>query len=163
MTTHRQIMINIATAVRDSAEVLDYCKEAFGKGLDIHVGAYPAAIPDTKDAPFLWIFAEPVDNDDIKADEIFTVHGVLGCCLLGENGEKKICEVVTERTDLQNGLTINGGNLVIEELRDLCLSVIRNAPGGAIVNAIRRTENDLSHFPLEWAEFEVDYLEPAAL
>lgn len=42
-------------------------------------------------------------------------------------------------------------------------SVVRNAGAGAIVNRIRREENDISHFPLEWATFYVEYLEPVSL
>lgn len=40
MISHRQIMNNAAIAVRDSADVLSYCQENFGRGIDINVGAY---------------------------------------------------------------------------------------------------------------------------
>lgn len=40
MTFHRQIMNNAATAVADSADVLSYCQQNFGRGIDINVGAY---------------------------------------------------------------------------------------------------------------------------
>jgi hypothetical protein len=60
-------------------------------------------------------------------------------------------------------LTLNGGNAIVEELRDICMYVVRNAGAGAIVNRIRREENDISHFPLEWATFFVEYLEPESL
>lgn len=55
MTFHRQIMTNAAEAVADSAEVLDFCVEHFGRGLDINVGAYAQCIPTEDDSPFLWI------------------------------------------------------------------------------------------------------------
>ena len=38
------------------------------------------------------------------------------------------------------------------------LGVIRNAKAGARVMRIRRQETDMAHFPLEWAEFFVEYI-----
>ena len=70
---------------------------------------------------------------------------------------------VTDRTESQNGLTLNGGNAIVEALRDLIMQVVRNAKAGARVVAMRRTENDIAHFPLEWAEFFVDYFEAESL
>lgn len=43
------------------------------------------------------------------------------------------------------------------------MDVVRNAKAGARVVAMRRVENDIAHFPLEWAEFFVDYFEMEAL
>lgn len=60
-------------------------------------------------------------------------------------------------------MTINGTNAVIEELRDIIAGVVRNARAGARVVAMRREENDLGHFPLEWSTFYVDYFEEEAL
>ena len=51
----------------------------------------------------------------------------------------------------------------MEGLRDLIIGVVRNANAGAIVNRMRREESDISHFPLEWAVFYVEYLEPEDL
>ena len=51
----------------------------------------------------------------------------------------------------------------MEDLRDIIMRIVRNAHAGAIVNRIRREENDISHFPLEWAVFYVEYLEPESL
>ena len=163
MTLHRQIMVNMGTAVRDSAPVLSFAVQHFGKGVAVNVGAYAAGIPSESDAPFLWLFAEATDNELLNADETFTVHGVVGACLRGENGEKKISNAVTERTSSANGLRVNGGNAVIEELRDLVLRAILNTGVGAIPDRVRQVENDISHFPLEWAEFEIDYREFRAL
>ena len=163
MTAHRQLMVNMGTAARDSAAVLEFAVQNFGRGLAVNVGAYAAGLPSEKDTPFLWLFAEPTDNEVVNADETFTVHGVVGCCVLGPDGEKKITNLVTERTAAANGLTVNGGNAIVEELRDLILKAILGGGVGAIPERVRLVENDISHFPLDWAEFEIDYREFRAL
>lgn len=162
MTSHRSIINNAATAVYNSADIRDFCIANFGRGLAVHVGAYAAAIPDEKDSPFLWIV--PVEeNEAIKEDDLFSVRFVVGGCVRGPGGEKVIENVVAERTATTNGLTLNGGNAVIEDLRDICMYVVRNAGAGAIPNRIRREEADIEHFPLSWAVFYVEYLEPVSL
>lgn len=162
MTSHRQILVNVATAVKNSDAVKDYCVANFGRGLAINVGAYAAAFPSENESPFLWI--TPVEeNEAIKEDDLFTARFVVGGCVKGAAGEKVISDVIAERTATANGLTVNGGNAVVETLRDKILAVVRNAGAGAIVNRIRREENDIAHFPLEWATFYVEYLEPEAL
>lgn len=55
MISHRTIMNNAAIAVRDSNDVLAYCQQHFGRGIDINVGAYAQGIPSAEDSPFLWI------------------------------------------------------------------------------------------------------------
>ena len=107
-------MNNAATAVRDSAEVLAFCKENFGRGLDINVGAYAQGIPDVKDSPFLWIQPKE-ENEAVNQDSVFSVRMTVGGCVLGEDGEKVITNRVTERTENQNGLALNGGNAKVEE------------------------------------------------
>lgn len=163
MTAHRQLMVNMGTAASDSAPVLEFAVQNFGRGLAVNVGAYAAGLPSEKDTPFLWLFAEPTDNEVVNADETFTVHGVVGCCVLGPDGEKKITNEATERTTAANGLTVNGGNAIVEELRDLILKAILGGGVGAIPERVRIVENDISHFPLDWAEFEIDYREFRAL
>lgn len=162
MISHRQIMNNAATAVRDSTDVLDYCKNNFGRGIDINVGAYAQGIPSAEDSPFLWI--QPKEqNEAVNQDETFTVRFTVGGCVKGESGEKVIMNRITPRTSDQNGLTLNGGNAIVENLRDIIMEVVRNAKAGARVVAMRRVENDIAHFPLEWAEFFVDYFEAESL
>lgn len=162
MTSHRTIINNAATAVYNSVDIRDFCIANFGRGLAVHVGAYAAAIPGEKDSPFLWI--TPVEeNEAIKEDDLFSVRFVVGGCVRGTGGERVIENIVTPRTDSANGLTLNGGNAIVEDLRDLCMYVVRNAGAGAIVNRIRREENDIEHFPLSWATFYVEYLEPVSL
>lgn len=155
-------MNNAATAVCNSADVLNYCIQHFGRGLDVHVGAYAQAVPGEKDAPFLWISPKD-ENEALKEDDLFSVAFIVGGLVKGENGEKVIENVVTPRTASANGLTLNGGNAIVEDLRDIIMRIVRNAHAGAIVNRIRREENDISHFPLEWAVFYVEYLEPESL
>lgn len=162
MTAHRQIMNNIATAIAQSEAVRDYCVEHFGRGLAVHVGAYAAAVPGEKDAPFCWITPQE-DNEATKEDDLFTVRIVIGGLVKGPGGEKVINNVVIERTNAANGLTLNGGNAIVEELRDMILVLVRNAHAGAIVNRIRREENDIAHFPLEWATMYIEYLEPDSM
>ena len=162
MTAHRQIMNNAATAIANSEAVRDFCVSNFGRGLAVHVGAYAAAVPSEKDAPFCWL--TPLEeNEATKDDDLFTIRVVIGGLVKGEGGEKVITNVVIPRTETANGLTLNGGNATVEELRDLILVLVRNANAGAIVNRIRREENDIAHFPLEWATFYVEYLEPDSL
>ena len=162
MISHRQIMNNAATAVCESVDVLNYCVQHFGRGLDVHVGAYAQVRPGEKSSPFLWI--TPIEeNEALKEDDLFSVMFCVGGLVKGENGEKVIENVVTPRTASANGLTLNGGNAVVEDLRDIIMRIVRNANAGAIVNRIRREENDISHFPLEWATFYVEYLEPESL
>lgn len=162
MISHRQIMNNAAIAVRDSANVLEYCKDNFGRGIDINVGAYAQGIPTAEDSPFLWIQPKE-ENEAVNQDETFTVRFTVGGCVKGEGGEKVIMNRITQRTLEQNGLTLNGGNAIVENLRDIIMEVVRNAKAGARVVAMRRVENDIAHFPLEWAEFFVDYFEAEAL
>ena len=162
MISHLQILTNVATAIAASADVLAYCQENFGRGLAVHVGAYAQLFPEAKDSPFLWITPRE-ENEAIKEDDLFSVRFVVGGCVKGPTGEKVINNVINERTATANGLTINGGNAIVEELRDVIMYVARNAGAGAIVNRIRREESDISHFPLEWAVFYIEYMEPEAL
>lgn len=155
-------MNNLATAIANSASVLEYCIANFSRGLAVHVGAYAQAIPSENDSPFCWISATD-ENEAIKEDDLFTVRVVIGGLVKGAGGEKVITNIVTPRTATANGLTLNGGNAIVENLRDLILTVARNAAAGAIVNRIRREENDIAHFPLEWATFFIEYLEPDSL
>ena len=103
------------------------------------------------------------ENEAIKDDDLFEVRFIVAGLVKGASGEKVIENVVAPRSATTNGLTLNGGNAIVEALRDLCMGVVRNAGAGAIVNRIRREENDISHFPLEWATFYVEYLEPVSL
>ena len=162
MTSHRTVMQNVGAAIRDNADVKNYCVTNFSRGLDIHVGAYAQGIPGAEDAPFLWLTPKE-ENEAVNADETFTVRMVLGGCVTGTNGEKVIENAVTERTASANGLTVNSGNKIVEDLRDTIIGIVRNAKAGARVSAIRRVENDIAHFPLEWAEIYVEYFEPEAL
>ena len=156
MTSHHTVMKNVATAVYESAAVNEYAVNNFGRGLDVHVGAYPHQIPNEADAPFLWITAKE-ENEDVMTDETFSVRCIVGACVKGENGEKVLNNVLHERSDTANGLTINGGSPVVEDFRDLIISVIEDDSMGAILHRVRRTENDIAHFPLEWAEFYLDF------
>lgn len=162
MTFHRQIMNNAAIAVADSTEVLAYCKQNFGKGIDVNVGAYAQGIPSAEDSPFLWIQPKE-ENEAVNQDTTFTVRMVVGGCVKGNDGEKVIMNRIRERTAEQNGLTLNGGNEIVERLRDIIMGVVRNAKAGARVVAMRKDENDISHFPLEWSTFYVDYFEEESL
>ena len=162
MTVHRQILNNAATAIAGSNTIRDFCITHFGRGLAVHVGAYAAAVPSEKDAPFCWLTPKE-DNEAIKDDDLFTIRVVVGGLVKGTGGEKVITNVVIPRTNTSNGLTLNGGNAIVEDLRDLIVRVVRNCNAGAIVNRIRREENDIAHFPLEWATFYVEYLEPDSL
>ena len=162
MISHRSVMVAAGAAVRDSEAVLEYCLQHFGRGLAVHVGAYEQCVPSTKEAPFLWIIPKE-ENDEINEDKVFTVMMCVGGLVTGPDGEKVITNVNTPRTDAANGLTVNGGNAIVEDLRDIIIGVVRNAKAGARVRAIRREENDLAHFPLEWATIFIEYFEPEAL
>ena len=155
-------MNNLASAIANSSSVLEYCIANFQRGLAVHVGAYAQAVPSENDSPFCWISATD-ENEAIKEDDLFTVRVVIGGCVKGSSGEKVITNIVTPRTSTANGLTLNGGNEIVENLRDLIITLARNAAAGAIVNRIRREENDIAHFPLEWATFYIEYLEPDSL
>ena len=156
-------MVAMGKGVRDSEAVRAFCVEHFGRGLAVHICAYAAAIPGEGDAPFLWLFPEPVDDELKNADKTFAVHGIVGCCVKGENGEKKIVETVTERTATANGLTISGAGDTVDQLRALIIDAIRAAKCGAIQTRVAQTEADISHLPLEWAEFLFEFTEFEAL
>lgn len=156
-------MTNLAEAIRDSAAVAEYCRLHFGRALAINVGAYASGIPDESASPFLWIHAADAENESVGSEDNFTVRLVVAGCVNGADGERYIENVVTERTETANGLTINGGNLVVENLRDIIIGIVRNAAAGAYPVRIRREENDISHVPLEWAVIYVEYNEPEAL
>ena len=156
-------MVAMGEGGRDSEAVRAFCVDNFGRGLAVHICAYAAAIPGEGDAPFLWLYPEPIDDELKNADKTFAVHGIVGCCVKGENGEKKIVETVTERTATANGLTISGAGDTVDALRELCIDAIRAKKCGAIQTAIRQTEADISHFPLEWAEFLFEFTEYEAV
>jgi len=158
MTAHRQILNTLAEKIAGSAAVLDFCINNFGRGLAVHVGAYAAQFPGEADSPFCWIMPEE-ENEATKEDDLFTVRVVVGGCVKGAGGERVITNEIAPRTATANGLTLNGGNATIEELRDIVMLVARNANAGAIVNRIRREENDIEHFPLSWAVMHIEYLE----
>jgi len=162
MISHRSVMAAAGAAVRDSADVLNYCLQHFGRGLAVHVGAYAQGVPGIEDSPFLWIIPQE-ENEAVNEDQVFTVRMTVGGAVKGESGEKVITNVVTPRTDAANGLTVNGGNKIVEDLRDIIIGVVRSAKAGARVRAIRREENDIAHFPLEWASIFVEYFEPESL
>ena len=163
MNTHRQIMVAMGEAVRDNEAVRQFCVDNFGRGLAVHICAYAAAIPGEGDAPFLWLYPEPIEDELKNADKTFAVHGIIGCCVKGENGERKIVETVTERTATENGLTISGAGDTVDALRELCIAAIRAKQCGAIQTRIAQTEADISHLPLEWAEFLFEFTEFEAL
>lgn len=162
MTFHRQIMANAARAVASSSRVLEFCKQHFGRGLDINVGAYAQCIPSEDDSPFLWIQPKE-ENEAVNSDTTFTVRMIVGGCVPGGDGSPVAIDRIIERTSTQNGLAINGSNAIIEELRDIIAEVVRNAKAGARVVAMRKEENDMGHFPLEWATFYVEYFEEESL
>lgn len=162
MISHRSIMAAAGRAVCDSEDVRAYCAEHFGRGLAVHVGAYAQGVPGAEDAPFLWIIPQE-ENEAVNEDEIFTVRMTVGGTVKGPHGEKVVTNVVVPRTVTDNGLTVNGGNAVVEDLRDIIIGVVRSAKCGARIRAIRREENDISHFPLEWATMFVEYFEPESL
>lgn len=163
MMSHRQVMINVATALQGNAAIAEYCRQHFGRALAINVGAYAAGIPDEKQSPFLWIHAADDENEEVAVDETFTVRMVVAGCVKGPQGEQRIENVVVERSADVNGLTINGGNKIVEDLRDMIIEAVKSAPAGAYAARIRREENDISHYPLEWAVMYVEYNEPEAL
>lgn len=163
MTSHRSIITNLAREIQQSADVADYCREHFGRALAINVGAYASGIPGEEESPFLWIYATDEENESVGSDESFTATLVVAGCVLGDGGEKVIENVEVVRSEVENGLTINGGNVIVEDLRDLIIEVIRDAMAGAYVTRITREENDISHFPLEWAVIRVRFEEPEAL
>ena len=163
MNTHRQIMVAMGEAVRDAEAVRAFCVDNFGRGLAVHICAYAAAIPGEGDAPFLWLYPEPTDDELKNADKTFAVHCIVGCCVKGESGEKKIVETVTKRTATANGLTISGAGDTVDALRELCIAAIRAAKCGAIQTRVAQTEADISHLPLEWAEFLFEFTEFEAL
>lgn len=162
MISHRSVMAAAGAAVRDSVAVQEYCIANFGRGLAVHVGAYAQGVPGIEDSPFLWIIPQD-ENEAVNEDEVFTVRMTVGGAVKGPGGEKVITNVVTPRTSDANGLTVNGGNAIVEDLRDIIIGVVRNAKAGARVRAIRREENDIAHFPLEWATIFIEYFEPESL
>lgn len=158
MNSHRDIMINAATAVKNSTAVLDYCVTHFGRGLEICVGAYASGIPTEDNSPFLWLYASG-ENEQVATDQTFDVSCVVGGCVKNAEGSQYITTEVEPRTESANGLIVNGGNKIVEDLRDMIIDIIINARSGAIVNRVSKTENDIAHYPLEWAEFVVKYNE----
>ena len=163
MTSHRQILVNLARAIQADERIASYCTEHFGRALAINVGAYANGIPGEDSSPFLWIHAADDENESVGDDETFVARLVVAGCVKGPDGEQYIETVEVPRSETVNGLTVNGGNQIVEDLRDIIVSVVRSAKAGAYPIRIRRVENDISHFPLEWAEFYVEYNEPETL
>ena len=163
MTSHRSILTRLATAIQASTDVANYCYRHFGRALAINVGAYANGIPSDEESPFLWIHAADDENEQIGSEDTFTVRIVVAGCVKGPDGERYIENKVVERTAAVNGLTINGGNVIVEDLRDMIIGIARDAKCGAFPIRIRREENDISHAPLEWAVFYIEFNEPEAL
>ena len=163
MTSHRDILTNLAAAIRANTDVADYCALHFGRGLAINVGAYANGIPDDSQSPFLWIHAADDENESVGSEDSFTVRLVVAGCVKGPDGERYLENVVVERSASENGLVINGGNKIVEDLRDMIIGIVRDAKAGAYPIRVRRDENDISHYPLEWAVVYVEYNEPEAL
>lgn len=163
MRAHRDIMTKLAEAIQASTDVATYCFKHFGQALAINVGAYANGIPDENDSPFLWIHAADDENEQVGSEDSFTVRIVVAGCVKGADGERYIENVVVPRSASVNGLTINGGNKIVEDLRDMIIGIVRKAKAGAYPVRIRREENDISHAPLEWAVMYVEYNEPEAL
>ena len=163
MTSHRNILTGLAEAIRTSSDVAEYCVRHFGRGLAINVGAYAQGIPGEADSPFCWIHAADDENESVGSDGTFTARLVVAGCVKGEAGEQYIENVVAQRTATANGLTVNGGNKVVEDLRDMIIGIVRNCHAGAFPIRVRRAENDIAHFPLEWAVVFIEYNEPEAL
>jgi hypothetical protein len=156
-------MTNLATAIQASEDVATYCYRHFGRALAINVGAYANGIPDENDSPFLWIHAADDENEQVGSEDSFTVRVVVAGCVKGADGERYIENVVVPRSASVNGLAINGGNAIVEDLRDMIIGIVREAKAGAYPVRIRREENDISHAPLEWAVIYIEYNEPEAL
>lgn len=152
-------MMNLAAAIAEDPEVLAASQELFGTGLKVIVWAYGAEMPSIKDAPFLWIYAEHVENEDVDADQIFSVGMIVAAALQGERGEKLISREIKKRSAESNGLVVNGSEKC-EAFRDFLAARIREhyRPGAAL-RRIRRQEDDLSHFPLSWSEMFAEYVE----
>ncbi len=163
MKSHREIMVALAEAIQADAGVLAYCQKHFGRGLAINVGAYAAGIPDESASPFLWIHAADEENESVGSDDSFTVRLVVAGCVKGADGECYIEDERVARTDAANGLVVNGGNVIVEDLRDKIIAIVRDCAAGAYPVRVRREENDISHAPLEWAVIYVEYNEPEAL
>lgn len=163
MTSHRSILTNLAKEIQASEEVAAYCQKHFGRALAINVGAYAAGIPSEDESPFLWIHAADDENESVGSDDAFVVRMVVAGCVKGDGGEQYIENVLVPRSVDVNGLTVNGGNVIVEDLRDMIIGIVRAARAGAYPIRIRREENDISHFPLEWAVIYVEYNEPEAL
>lgn len=163
MIAHRDILTNLAAAIQANAEVADYCIRHFGRGLAINVGAYANGVPDDSQSPFLWIHAADDENESVGSEDSFTVRLVVAGCVTGPDGERYLENVVAERSETENGLVINGGNKIVEDLRDMLIGIVRDAKAGAYPIRVRRDENDISHYPLEWAVVYVEYNEPEAL
>lgn len=156
-------MVNVAKAIQESEDIAAYCVQNFGRGLAINVGAYANGLPDENDSPFLWIHAADDENEQVGSEDTFMVRMVVGGCVKGADGERYIENVVEPRTASTNGLTINGGNAIVEDLRDMIIEIVRDASAGSYPVKVRREENDISHAPLEWAVIYVEYNEPEAL
>lgn len=163
MTSHRSVLERLAAAIQSSTDVANYCFKHFGRALAINVGAYANGIPDENESPFLWIHAADDENEQVGSEDSFTARLVVAGCVKGPDGERYIENVVVPRSASVNGLTINGGNVIVEDLRDMIIGIIRGAKAGAYPIKIRREENDISHAPLEWAVIYVEYNEPEAL
>lgn len=164
MISHRQIILNLATAIANDAEVLAKSKEAFGSGLKVIVGAYGDQVPGTADAPFLWVLPEAVENGEVDEDQSFAVELDIGAVVKGPDGEKYLKFEVMKRGENSNGLIVNGGAKLVEDFRDfLARKVIEEYRPGAILSRIRRVEEDLEHFPLSVAAMYLEFNEPETL
>lgn len=163
MISHREILTGLGAAICADETVTAYCVQHFGRGLAVIVGAYAQGIPGEADSPFCWIHAADDENEMVGSEDSFTARVVVAGCVEGPSGESYIEDVRSVRTATANGLTVNGGNKIVEDLRDIIIGVVRNCRAGSYPVRVRRAENDISHLPLEWAVIYIEYNEPEAL
>lgn len=161
MTGHETIKRNVATAIANSAEVLAYCQEHFGRGCKVMVNVYGAeGWPNEADAPFVFIYSDgenEIGNVDEETFEFVIV--VAGA----DNSDSPTVVAELERSETANGLVVRGIADKVEGLRNLVETIVSDGCFGAVYNTATRTESDALDYPLEWAQLRVSFFEPQSL
>ncbi len=159
--TPHSVRVAAARIIQADAAIAAYCATNFGRGLQVIVDRYGVdGMPGEEDAPYCWIYTDGVNELGNVSEETFEFVievGAVSTALRPSYTEE------AARTSTANGLVLGGIAEIVETLREMCISAVREGRVGAIFNTASRAENSMSAFPLEWAAARMNFDYPETL
>jgi len=161
MSPHETIKLNVATAIRDSVEIRDYCIQHFGRGLQVIVNRYgDEGYPGEEEAPFAFLYSDGENESGAVDENTFDFVVVVGGVDAGSSPRKAVSGV---RSDSANGMVVSGIAAEVEELREKVIEILKASTYGACFRTVVRSESNLNDYPLEWAKCRASFFEPETL